>query len=394
MPHILVKSCKHNLNKEFEVGEYKFQKLAVSTQTTDCLIVVSFRDNEFVLIQKKNQNGTLIKLDKTTKVLPIDIIKNAIKCFASYHRLEILFSNIQTNKQQTTQHSSIVDMREFEQSKIFDKIQKKYKNISIEVGFGSGRHILHIATTNPDTMYIGVEIHTASIKQLDNQVAIQNIKNIIIVHCDARQLLSIVPDNYLGDIYVHFPVPWDDKPHRRVINSEFIGQSIRTLKKLGRLNLRTDSENYYISSKLLFDRYDNTNMKLNIDIDVSSKYEDRWKKMGKNIYDMTLINQNEDIFANRGYDFVFLDIINYKNVCDVIKTKKFLFEDHFLSFGVIYDIDKQTSIFALTMGAFDRPTKRYLLLKSGVLRYFQNKPIATHENIKAHKNLLKVLYDD
>jgi len=394
LPHILVKSCEQNVNKEFEAGEYKFQKLGVSTQTTDCLIVVSFRDTEFVLIQKKKNNGTLIKFDKTTRVLPIEIVKNGIKCFASYHGLEILFSNIQTNKQPTTKQSSIVDMRELEHSKIFDEIQKKYKNISMEVGFGSGRHIVHIATTNPDTMYIGVEIHTASIKQLDNQIQKQNIKNILIAHCDARQLLSIVPDNYLGDIYVHFPVPWDDKPHRRVINSEFIDQSIRTLKKLGRLNLRTDSENYYKSSKLLFDRYNNIYIKLNIDIEVSSKYEDRWKKMGKNIYDITLVNQNEDIFADRGYDFVFLDIINYKNVCDAIKIKKFLFEDHFLSFGFIYDIDEQTSMFALTMGAFDRPTKRYLLLESGVLRYFQNKPIATKENIKAHKNLLKVLYDD
>jgi tRNA (guanine-N7-)-methyltransferase len=394
LPHILVKSTSHIPHKEFEVGAYRFQKPAVSSQTTDSLIVVYFKDIEFVLIKKKNKDGELIKFDKTTRVLPIETIKNAIDSYAKFHSLEVLFSNIQTKKDETCLHNSIVHIDKFEDDKIFKTAQNRWKNISMEVGFGSGRHILYMASNNPDTLYIGVEIHTASVKQLNKQIAIQNIKNIVITNCDARQLLSVFPTNFLQNIYVHFPVPWDDKPHRRVINHDFIDQSIRVLKTQGALNLRTDSENYFRYSKQLFDKYDHIETKLNTDIGISSKYEDRWKKMHKNIYDIVFVNQNQDIFTNTSYDFGFLDTINYKNVEKAVKTKKFLFDDHFLSFGFIYLIDEQTYIFALTLGAFDRPTKRYLLVSCGVLRYFQNKPIATKENIKAHKNLLKVLYDD
>lgn len=356
--------------------------------------MVRFKDTEFVLVKKTNRNGVLIKFDKTTRVLPIEIIKNAIDTYAKFHCLEVLFSNTQTKTNDTLSYNSIVNIDKFEDGKIFQTAQNRYKNISMEVGFGSGRHILYMATNNPNTLYIGVEIHTASVKQLNNQISTQNIKNIIITNCDARQLLSVFPANFLQNIFVHFPVPWDDKPHRRVINPDFIDQSIRVLKTRGALNLRTDSENYYIYSKQLFDKYANIETKLNTDIEISSKYEDRWKKMDKNIYDIVFVNQNQDILENAGYNFGFLDIINYKNVEKAIKIKKFLFEDHFLSFGFIYNIDEKTYLFALTLGAFDRPTKRYLIVSGGVVRYFQNKPIATKENIKAHKNLLKVLYDD
>ena len=40
-------------------------------------------------------------------------------------------------------------------------------------------------------------------------------------------------------------MPWDKKPHRRVINEDFINESVRVLKRDGFLHLRTDSDNYF-----------------------------------------------------------------------------------------------------------------------------------------------------
>ncbi|RLA73844.1 MAG: tRNA (guanosine(46)-N7)-methyltransferase TrmB [Epsilonproteobacteria bacterium] len=393
MPHILFKKTDNSFDKYFEIDNYKYEKIAHCNYSKDGLIVVSYFDTEFILIKKNKKNGTLIKIDKATKTTPMDITKNGIINFGKFHNLEILFSNIKNDKKQL-KTNSIVAIELFQDEQYFKNLQNNYDNIFMEIGFGSGRHIINKAIQNPTFLYIGVEIYTASIEQLNNLINIQNINNIIIVHYDARQLLNIFPAKYLETIYIHFPVPWDDKPHRRVINKDFINQVIRTLKTNGSLNLRTDSLKYYEYCKQLLDCYDNIQTKINNNIDIASKYEDRWKKLKKNIYDITFINKNSDFIDNSRYDFVFLDKITKRNMSKIDNRKTFVFEDHFLSFGSIYDIDEFCSIFVLSMGAFDRPTKRYVMIKYGFLRYFQNKPITTKENIKAHKNLLEVLYDN
>ncbi|OPX26442.1 MAG: tRNA (guanosine(46)-N7)-methyltransferase TrmB, partial [Campylobacteraceae bacterium 4484_166] len=231
--------------------------------------------------------------------------------------------------------NSIVAIELFQDEQYFKNLQNNYDNIFMEIGFGSGRHIINKAIQNPTFLYIGVEIYTASIEQLNNLINIQNINNIIIVHYDARQLLNIFPAKYLETIYIHFPVPWDDKPHRRVINKDFINQVIRTLKTNGSLNLRTDSLKYYEYCKQLLDCYDNIQTKINNNIDIASKYEDRWKKLKKNIYDITFINKNSDFIDNSRYDFVFLDKITkisydkkkaiIQNTSFAIKKRDFIF---------------------------------------------------------------------
>jgi len=122
------------------------------------------------------------------------------------------------------------------------------REVRIEVGFGSGRHLLHQAANNPDILFIGIEIHRPSIEQVLKQVVIQELDNVMVLDYDARLFMELVPSNIVGKIYVHFPVPWDKKPHRRVISTTFIEEARRVLKVGGTLELRTDSENYYAYS--------------------------------------------------------------------------------------------------------------------------------------------------
>jgi len=114
--------------------------------------------------------------------------------------------------------------------------------------------------------------------------------------------LEFVPSNTLSRIYVHFPVPWDKKPHRRVIGDSFLDEAIRTLELQGRLELRTDSENYYRFALETYSHPLHVSFVVhkNRDIAITSKYEDRWKKMEKNIYDVTLINDLQSPEKNLG----------------------------------------------------------------------------------------------
>ncbi|RDU52252.1 tRNA (guanosine(46)-N7)-methyltransferase TrmB [Helicobacter sp. MIT 01-3238] len=121
----------------------------------------------------------------------------------------------------------------------------KSPKIFLEIGFGSGRHILHLAKQNPNDIFIGLEVHTPSIEQVLKNIAISNLQNLFILHFDARVLLEILPSNSLDCIFLHFPVPWNDSPSRRVFSEHFLALALRVLKKGGILELKTDDEIYF-----------------------------------------------------------------------------------------------------------------------------------------------------
>ena len=104
---------------------------------------------------------------------------------------------------------------------------------------------MYQASNNPDTLFIGLEIHTPSAQQVLKQIDLQGLTNVWIVNYDARLFLEMIPSNLCEKIFVHFPVPWDKKPHRRVISKDFLLESLRVLKVDGKLELRTDSDNYF-----------------------------------------------------------------------------------------------------------------------------------------------------
>lgn len=125
------------------------------------------------------------------------------------------------------------------------KLPTKSPKIFLEIGFGSGRHILHLAKQNPNDIFIGLEVHTPSIEQVLKNIAISNLQNLFILHFDARVLLEILPSNSLDCIFLHFPVPWNDSPSRRVFSEHFLALALRVLKKGGILELKTDDKIYF-----------------------------------------------------------------------------------------------------------------------------------------------------
>jgi len=220
------------------------------------------------------------------------------------------------------------------------------------------------------------------------QVTIQNLDNLLVLDYDARLFMELVPSNVVGKIYVHFPVPWDKKPHRRVISTSFIKESNRVLKVDGRLELRTDSENYYAYSYETFIAFNKTTLHINKnkDIAITSKYEDRWKKMEKNIYDVTMINEEESQELSIDGDFEFskvtLSLDEMKALHGV--TKKF--DSGFIHFERVYTIENGLMI-RLSMGSFDRPEHLYILVNDDILSYYRSLPLKSKSNLLAHKFL-------
>ena len=254
----------------------------------------------------------------------------------------------------------------------------------MEVGFGSGRHLIYLAKENPDKIILGIEIHKPSIEQVLKRIEHEKLNNIRILNHDARIILSKIPSNRLSAIYVHFPVPWDKKPHRRVINRDFIKESIRTLKQNGFLHLRTDSDNYFEYSFNEFMAFEKMDLKVkkNMPYSVSSKYEDRWKRLNKDIYDIYMINHEISEELHEEFDFSF-----EKKLCN-LDFKPKVYKNFVIHIEKVFKIDEEKELIRLTLGNFNRPEHVYILNKENP-EYFKL-PAPIKENYLAHVELKRL----
>jgi tRNA (guanine-N7-)-methyltransferase len=225
------------------------------------------------------------------------------------------------------------------------------------------------------------------------QAKLQNINNVLAVNYDARLFMEFLQSNSVGKIFVHFPVPWDKKPHRRIYSHKFIQEALRILKTDGSLELRTDSENYYEFCAELLSHYENVEIQKNQELDVTSKYEDRWKKQGKNIYDLTLVAKENSPKKDFDFDFSFDEIIDFVNLKSHLNRDAVIKKDFFVHFEDILSIEdnKDSGLIALTFGSFNAPVTKYLEVKNNEVSYFQGPPIPTSPNHNAHQLIKEML---
>ena len=385
MPHLL--TTKHNdIITPISVDDVTFHFVAKSLKEDK--VLVEIQNKQFFLTIKEKNDNFLVKVDNSTRISPVSLIKKALNTYGKICNADVLFSNTNMQLQKIEPKKEYLKDIEY-----FVDTFNTNKEILIEVGFGSGRHLIYQALKNPDKIIIGLEIHTPSIEQMLKQVNLQGITNIIAVNYDARLFLEFMQSNSISQIFVHFPVPWDKKPHRRVMSPEFITESLRVLKLDGTLELRTDSPNYFeYSSQLLetFKDYPSSIIK-NQDLEVTSKYETRWKKQGKDIWDIIISSTKQDELLVINKDFSFNQDIDITKID--IKAKPIVKSDFFVNFeNVLMNKTTQdnTILIQLTMGSFNKPVSKFIIVKDGKASYFQGDPIPTSLNIKAH-NLIKKL---
>lgn len=392
MPHIVFEKLVNPFIPK-RIGSTEFVCEAISPHESK--IVVKTLDGEFLLTKKEKSSKSstvfeILKSDKSTRPSKAYVIKKVLQDFKDAYGIKTTFENINNLKDNTKQSNEFLKEIDY-----FMNSFKPSQEVWVEIGFGSGRHLLYQAKKNPNITFVGLEIHTPSIEQVLKQIELQDIKNVLILNYDARLFLEFLNSNSVGKIFVHFPVPWDKKPHRRVFSHEFVDESIRVLKVDGTLELRTDSREYFdFGLSILTDLSKcSISIDINKDLEISSKYEDRWKKQGKNIYDLTLINKVNSDDINIGDSFVFGEI-NTMDIKNRLPRKSIVKNDFFVHFENIFKIDDESMLVEVTFGSFNKPVSKFILIEKSNARYFQGNPLATKANFKAHQIINEYLTND
>ena len=117
----------------------------------------------------------------------------------------------------------------------------------VEIGFGMGDSLLSMAQADPETQFVGIEVHRPGVGRLLAQVMAKEVSNLRVFADDAVEVMShcLAPDSIDG-IHIFFPDPWHKKRHhkRRLIQPPFVRDLVALLRQDGYLHLATDWEPY------------------------------------------------------------------------------------------------------------------------------------------------------
>ncbi|QOR01772.1 tRNA (guanosine(46)-N7)-methyltransferase TrmB [Campylobacter sp. 2014D-0216] len=392
MPNFKCKTLKE-IQLPFEKEGVEFLWMAKG-ENVDLLFTRIEQENFFLQIKKDVKNHTwLIKGEKHTKPSQIGYLQKALLVFKENFTQDVVCEAVALKHTRLIQKTPLIanDLKE-----ILEQIQDK-KQIYIEIGFGSGRHLLYQARQNPGVLIIGIEIYTPALEQVAKLALSEKLNNILLIETDARLLLSVLESNLVDKIFLHFPVPWDKKPHRRVVGINFANECARVLKESGQFELRTDSFLYFDFTLETFLNFSHLKalIKKNENLEISSKYEDRWKRQNKDIYDLIISGFGWSEALNKDQKFAIeelcFDSKELKSIEEKFKNEVFKGEDFFLHFEKMY-LKDESLLIKIAFGAFYKPEHMYINLSCNGVNFVFDKPFKTKENLKAIEKLREILY--
>ena len=113
----------------------------------------------------------------------------------------------------------------------------------LEIGIGDGETLLALAAAQPESDFLGIEVHRPGIGHCLLGVESRGLANLRLVAHDAVEVLERqLPDGSLDEVLLYFPDPWPKKRHhkRRIVQPAFVELVARKLKPGGTFRLATD----------------------------------------------------------------------------------------------------------------------------------------------------------
>ena len=143
----------------------------------------------------------------------------------------------------------LLPIYKLDETQAFD-VQSAFGNdnpVWVDIGFGNGESLIHIAQLYPDINFVGMEVHVAGIGHLLLNIEKYNLSNIKIYQQDGTEVLKdCFQDDSIDAIHIYFPDPWHKKRHhkRRLIKNQFANSLIRWMKNQAHLHIATDWQEY------------------------------------------------------------------------------------------------------------------------------------------------------
>jgi tRNA (guanine-N7-)-methyltransferase len=116
----------------------------------------------------------------------------------------------------------------------------------LEIGFGGGEHLVHMADLNPDIGIIGCEPFVNGVAMLLGKIRASGVENLRVYPQDVRALFDILPDACIGKTFLNYPDPWPKARHhrRRFVTPNHLQPLARVMQPGAEFRVATDIDDY------------------------------------------------------------------------------------------------------------------------------------------------------
>jgi tRNA (guanine-N7-)-methyltransferase len=118
--------------------------------------------------------------------------------------------------------------------------------VRLEIGFGSGEHLMHAAGLEPSVGFIGVEPFVNGMARLMQSLGETPLGNVKVYGDDATRVLDWLAPASIAAIDLFYPDPWPKKRHwkRRFVSRANLDRFARVIEPGGVFRFASDIDSY------------------------------------------------------------------------------------------------------------------------------------------------------
>ena len=116
----------------------------------------------------------------------------------------------------------------------------------LEVGFGGGEHLVHMAARYPEVGIIGCEPFVNGVAMLLGKIRQAGVENLRIHPGDVRDLFDVLPEASVAKCFLNYPDPWPKARHhrRRFVTQGYLAALARVMAPGAEFRVATDIPDY------------------------------------------------------------------------------------------------------------------------------------------------------
>ncbi|NUB44200.1 tRNA (guanosine(46)-N7)-methyltransferase TrmB [Fertoebacter nigrum] len=116
----------------------------------------------------------------------------------------------------------------------------------LEVGFGGGEHMVHMAARYPGIGLIGCEPYINGVAMLLGKIRAAGVTNLAVHPGDVRELFDVLPAGSVARAFLNYPDPWPKRRHhrRRFVTQDHLVPLARVLAPGAEFRVATDIPDY------------------------------------------------------------------------------------------------------------------------------------------------------
>lgn len=167
----------------------------------------------------------------------------------------------------------------------------KGKEFILELGSGSGGHLIKQAQERPNCLFLGFELRIKRCVRTIEKAQVVGADNVSILRVDARAIELLIPKESAEAVYINFPDPWAKMHQRkhRMLDEDMPGRLSAILKAGGNVYFKTDHQEYYHWVLSLFSSSD--------EFEIEGQTEDLYNSA---FLEQNVLTEFESLFIKQG----------------------------------------------------------------------------------------------